>query len=163
MFVKRERTDLVVWHCSATRPNQHIGAAQIREWHLAPPNSYADIGYHLIIPRSGDLELGRPLDVIGAHVAGYNSVSVGVCMVGGLDELGRGFINAPGQYTPEQWKCARLVAAFLRRLYPSANHVGHRDLSPDKNHDGKISQQEWLKTCPGFDVSTQLGISQLGI
>lgn len=154
MFVKRDRTDLIVWHCSATKPSAHIGAAQIREWHLA--QGWVDIGYHLVIPRSGDLELGRPLDAIGAHVGGYNSNSVSVCMVGGLDESGRSFINAPQQYTPQQWDCARVVAEFLRKLYPTAQHVGHRDLSPDKNNDGKITKQEWLKTCPGFDAAHEL-------
>lgn len=156
MFVKRERTDLVVWHCSATKPSAHIGAAQIREWHLA--QKWSDIGYHLVIPRSGDIQTGRPLDVIGAHCAGYNSNSVAVCMVGGLDELGRSFINAPNQYTAAQWEAALITAAFLRRLYPDARHVGHRDLSPDVNKDGKITPQEYLKTCPGFDVSSQLGM-----
>ncbi len=33
---------------------------------------------------------------------------------------------------------------------------GHRDLSPDLNGDGAISQNEWCKTCPGFDVGTWL-------
>jgi len=157
MFIKRERTELIVWHCSATRPNQHIGASHIREWHLA--KGWSDIGYHLVIPRSGDLELGRPLDVVGAHVNGFNAYTVAVCMVGGLDELGRAFINAPNQYSLKQWECAKLVVApFLRRLYPNAQMVGHRDLSPDANKDGKISPQEWLKTCPGFDVARELGV-----
>lgn len=155
MFVKRERTDLIVWHCSATKPNVHVGAAQIREWHLA--KGWADIGYHFVIPRSGDLELGRPLDVIGAHVSGFNSYSVAACMVGGLDEQGRSFHNAPQQYTPQQWETARILNAFLRRLYPNARTTGHRDLSPDKNNDGKITPDEWLKTCPGFDAAREFG------
>ena len=35
--------------------------------------------------------------------------------------------------------------------------VGHRDLSPDNNQDGKITPNEWLKTCPGFDAGWELG------
>jgi len=118
---------------------------------------WVDIGYHLVITRSGDLELGRPLDVIGAHVAGFNFDSVSVCMVGGLDIEGKPFQNAPSQYTPQQWETAQTVAAFLERLYPDAKHRGHRDFSPDLNKDGKITPNEWLKTCPGFDAAAKFG------
>lgn len=151
----RQRTDLIVIHCSATKPNQHIGREQIEEWHLA--QGYAAIGYHFVITRAGDLQQGRPLEAMGAHVKGFNVSSVGVCMVGGLDELGRSFHNAPGQFTHAQWDTARVLVAMLRKLYPEAKVVGHRDLSPDKNMDGKIQPSEWLKTCPGFDAAHELG------
>lgn len=151
----RERTDLIVIHCSATRPSMHIGREWIEEVHLA--KGYASIGYHFVITRAGDLQTGRPLDQMGAHVKGHNIHSVGVCMVGGLDELGRSFQNAPAQFTPAQWETARVLLAFLRKLYPNARTVGHRDLSPDKNMDGKIDPGEWLKTCPGFDAARELG------
>jgi len=29
---------------------------------------------------------------------------------------------------------------------------GHRDFSPDKDGDGKITQREWIKECPCFDA-----------
>lgn len=151
----RQRTDLIVIHCSATKPNQHIGRAQIEEWHVA--KGWAGIGYHFVITRAGDLEAGRPLDEVGAHVQGHNGASVGICMVGGLDELGRSFHNAPGQFTPAQWETARAVVAFLRKLYPNARVTGHRDLSPDQNRDGRITPSEWLKSCPGFDAARELG------
>lgn len=154
-MISRDHTDLIVIHCSATKPSQHIGRAQIREWHLA--KGWSDIGYHFVITRAGDLEAGRPLDQVGAHVQGFNGSSVGVCMVGGLDELGRSFQNAPTQFTPAQWSTAKILVAFLRKLYPNARITGHRDLSPDKNMDGKITPNEWLKTCPGFDAARELG------
>lgn len=152
----RKLTDLIVFHCSATRPDQHIGAQQITEWHAA--KGWTAIGYHFVITRAGDLELGRPVTDVGAHVAGFNSTSVGVCMVGGLDMRGNAIINAPDQFTPAQWETAKILLAYLRKLYPGARVCGHRDLSPDKNQDGKIQQSEWLKTCPGFDVATYLGV-----
>lgn len=34
--------------------------------------------------------------------------------------------------------------------------VGHRDLSPDKNGDGIITSNEWVKLCPSFDVTKWL-------
>jgi N-acetyl-anhydromuramyl-L-alanine amidase AmpD len=154
--MKRTGTDLIVFHCSATKPSQHIGRAQIEEWHVA--RGFSSIGYHFVITRAGDLELGRPLEEIGAHVEGYNGRSVGVCMVGGLDERGGALQNAPNQFTAAQWATAKIVVAFLRRLYPEARVCGHRDLSPDKNHDGKIEPREWLKTCPGFDAAMQFAV-----
>jgi len=95
---------------------------------------------------------------VGAHVAGFNSTSVGVCMVGGLDFRGNAVINSPDSFTDAQWETAKVLLAYLRKLYPGARVCGHRDLSPDKNRDGKIQQSEWLKTCPGFDVATYLGV-----
>jgi len=151
----RTRTDLIVLHCSATKPSAHIGRQQIEEWHLA--KGWAGIGYHFVITRAGDLEVGRPLDQVGAHVAGHNGGSVGICMVGGLDEMGRSFHNAPTQFTPQQWDTAKVLMAFLRKLYPNVRTCGHRDLSPDTNRDGKITPAEWLKTCPGFDAVRELG------
>ena len=29
---------------------------------------------------------------------------------------------------------------------------GHRDLSPDVDGDGHIEPEEWMKSCPCFDV-----------
>lgn len=147
----RQMTNLIVLHCSATRRAQDIGRQQLEEWHLA--RGFSSIGYHFVIRRNGDLEAGRPLEEIGAHVEGFNSRSVGVCMVGGLDDAGQPFANEPDQFTAAQWQTARTVIAFLRKLYPLARVCGHRDLSPDANNDGKIQPREWLKTCPGFDAA----------
>ncbi len=154
--MKRLGTDLIVFHCSATKPNQHIGRAQIEEWHLA--KGWAGIGYHVVITRAGDVELGRPLEEVGSHVQGFNARSVGVCLVGGLDDLGRALVNAPQMFTDAQWKAAHKVLAFLRAVYPNAKVCGHRDLSPDANKDGRIEQTDWLKTCPGFDAAAQFAI-----
>lgn len=155
--MKREITTLIVVHCSATRPSQDIGAAEIRQWHLA--RGYQDIGYHLVIRRNGRIELGRPLDAIGAHVTGFNSISVSLCMVGGLLPDGKpaDVLNpmAFDAYTEAQMTAAHTAIAFLRRLYPSAKVVGHRDLSPDLDKDGAVKKHEWLKTCPGFDAAKE--------
>lgn len=155
-MAKRQRTDLIVFHCSATRPSQHIGRETIEEWHLS--RGFSSIGYHFVITRAGDLQTGRPLEDIGAHVQGYNAASVAVCMVGGLDHNGHEFANAPQAFTPQQWDTARVLVAFLRKLYPEAKILGHRDLSPDTNKDGKIEPREWLKSCPGFDAAAQFPV-----
>lgn len=149
----RQRTDLIVVHCSATRPGQDVGRQQIEEWHVS--RGFSSIGYHFVVRRNGSIELGRPLEEIGAHVAGHNANSVGVCLVGGLEVDGRepATPHALHLFTDQQLNAARDLIGVLRRVYPKARVVGHRDLSPDLNGDGKIERREWLKSCPSIDVA----------
>ena len=37
--------------------------------------------------------------------------------------------------------------------------IGHRDASPDKNGDGKITKNEWIKECPCFDAKSEFPIA----
>lgn len=151
-MTSRSATDFIVVHCSATRPSQDIGRREIREWHIA--KGWADIGYAAVIRRDGTIQFGRGFDDIGAHVLGYNSRSVGVCLVGGLYENGsEAKDDFPGLFTEQQAVSLGTVLDLLRLAYPAAKVCGHRDLSPDLNQDGKITPNEWLKSCPGFDVS----------
>lgn len=155
--MRRRRTDYIVIHCSATPPGSDIGVDEIRDWHTSPPRNWRDIGYNAVIRRDGEIEFGRHLDVAGAHVAGQNYRSVGVCLVGGVDADG----NAEDNFTDEQWRSLRVLVATLKFAYPFADVVGHRDLSPDRNGDGIITSNEWLKECPSFDVKERLATWQI--
>lgn len=136
----------IVLHCTATREGQPIDAATIRKWHLA--QGWKDIGYHFVIGLDGRIERGRPEDQIGSHVAGFNTGSIGVVYVGGLDAQGK----PKDTRTPAQLAAmARLVGALVK-AYPQAQVMGHRDLSPDKDGDGVVEPHEWLKSCPCFDA-----------
>ena len=95
--------------------------------------------------------MGRPLTLRGAHVRGFNTNSIGICMVGGLDDRGRPSNN----YTVVQYESLRILLVGLASEYnvnPNAI-MGHRDLSPDLNEDGEITEDEWMKACPCFDVT----------
>ena len=142
----RSKTEYVVWHCSATPPSQDIGSAQIDIMHKA--RGFDAIGYGLVVRRDGRIELGEDLKKVGAHVKGLNSVSVGICMIGGVDENGKSENN----FTKEQWQAAKHVYEFFTLLFPDAKHVGHRDLSPDRDGDGRVQRHEFLKDCPCFSV-----------
>jgi N-acetylmuramoyl-L-alanine amidase len=131
----RGATDFIVIHCAQTTPEMDTRAADIRRWHVQE-NGWADIGYHLVIGRDGKLEAGRPLHTIGAHVAGYNNRSVGICLAGGCDEQKREQNN----FTPEQWATLRTVVLLLKMLWPEAVVQGHRDFP------------NVAKYCPSFDV-----------
>lgn len=136
----------IVIHCTATREGQDIDAATIRRWHLR--QGWNDIGYHFVIQIDGDVERGRPEEIPGSHVRGFNTGSIGVVYVGGLDAQGR----AKDTRTPAQQTAMAQLVRSLLRAYPGAEVVGHRDLSPDKDGDGVVERHEWLKECPCFDV-----------
>lgn len=136
----------IVIHCSATREGQDIDAATIKRWHLN--QGWSDIGYHFIIRLDGTVERGRAEHLPGSHVKGFNTGSIGVVYVGGLDPQGKG---KDTRTDAQKRSMAELVRALLTR-YPGADVLGHRDLSPDKDGDGVIERHEWLKECPCFDA-----------
>lgn len=141
----------LVVHCSATRATSDIGASTIRQWHKR--QGWIDIGYHYVIKRDGTVEKGRPDDRPGAHVSGHNGDSLGICMVGGVAPDGK---TAENNFTPVQFTALGALLDSLKASHPKARICGHRDLSPDKNGDGKVTSNEWLKQCPSFDVAEWL-------
>ena len=142
----RARTTLIVVHVTATPPTMDIGAAEVDRMHRA--RGFNGIGYHFIIRRDGRIETGRPVNDIGAHVAGWNSVSIGVSLVGGVDARGR----AENNRTEHQMVALVPLLKKLCRDFPDAKVCGHRDLSPDGDGDGVIEPQEYIKECPCFDA-----------
>jgi N-acetyl-anhydromuramyl-L-alanine amidase AmpD len=146
----RTTTELLVVHCSATRPTQDIGVREVTQWHRQ--RGFDTVGYHYVIRRNGEVETGRPETAIGAHVKGHNAQSVGICLVGGINAAGKPESN----FTQAQFEALKELLDQLQTRYPNARILGHRDLSPDKNGDGKITPNEFIKACPSFDISTWL-------
>jgi N-acetylmuramoyl-L-alanine amidase len=138
-----ERVEFLVVHCSATPADMDIGVKEIRKWHLQ--RGFAEIGYHYVIRRDGRVELGRPENQPGAHAAGYNLHSLGICLVGGLK---KGTTKAENNFTPKQFVVLRTCLETLKEKYPDAEILGHRDL-PGVN-----------KACPSFDVRAWLNTHQ---
>lgn len=153
-FKERTVTKYIVVHCSASQASAELTAADIRRQHKN--QGWMDIGYHFVIRRDGVIEHGRPVDAVGSHVKGRNSESLGICLIGGLNAKGRGEFN----YTEEQMKSLDHIIKLMVNKYPDAEVLGHRDLSPDKNGDGKITSIDWLKECPCFDVRDWLKADQ---
>lgn len=138
---------LLVVHCSATPANRDIGVAQIRAMHTA--KGWRDVGYHYVIRRDGRVEKGRPENVMGAHVEGHNDGSLGICLVGGV----KPDMTAETNFTPAQYLALEQLLRQLKGRFPAARICGHRDLSPDRNGNGKVERGEWVKECPTFDVA----------
>lgn len=84
----------IIIHCSDSPDQIDIGVAEIRRWHILD-RGWTNIGYHYVVRRNGTVEIGRYENgdsvlegkEIGAHVAGHNSDSLGVCWVG-RDKIG---------------------------------------------------------------------------
>ncbi|WP_448218414.1 N-acetylmuramoyl-L-alanine amidase [Endozoicomonas sp. 2B-B] len=131
---KRKETNYIVVHCSDTRANQHVTFDDIKRWHTME-RAFLDIGYHWVIERDGSVKQGRPIEDWGAHVKYHNHESVGICLVGGLNEH-----NEPeDNFTPEQKRVLKLLVAGHQSIYSNAVVHGH-------HHFSKV------KTCPNFDV-----------
>ena len=154
---QRQTTDLIVVHCSATGPDADIGVAQITQWHKQ--RGFDTVGYHYVIRRNGTQETGRPETAIGAHVRGHNSTSIGICLAGGVDTRGKPHNN----FTAAQFNTLETLLRELKARYPQARILGHRDLSPDKNGDGRITPDEFIKACPSFDVGEWLSGRQMSM
>lgn len=139
----------IVLHCSATRSTQDYSPEALERDHRG--RGFRGIGYHYYVRRSGEVIPCRPLDQIGAHVRGYNACSWGVCYEGGLDSTGR----PADTRTPKQRASLLRLLRQLKDYAPQAHILGHRDLSPDRNGDGRITSEEWLKSCPCLETETE--------
>lgn len=115
-------------HCSATPSEQDVHVADIRRWHKK--RGWRDVGYHFVIRRNGDVELGRPLSQTGAHVKGHNKGNIGVCMVGGCNSE----LQPEDNFTLAQRKALfGLVTALQEQFLISDENVkGHKDWGVNK-------------------------------
>lgn len=138
----------IIVHVSAHKEGEYVTANDIIKMHRK--RGFRTIGYHCFIRTDGAIEQGRPFNEQGAHVKGHNKRSIGICLAGGLDKDG----NAKDTRTDEQKHAlfAELIDICQTFNIPFSNVCGHRDKFPDKNGDGKIDRQDWLKDCPCFDV-----------
>ena len=128
----------IILHCAATKPGMDIGRAEITKWHV-DGNGWNSIGYHFVIRRDGTVETGRSLEVAGAHVAGHNSDSIGICMVGGINDAGAADTN----FTRHQWKSLEGLVDSLVTRFPGVTVTGHRDYAN--------------KACPTFSAEDWWG------
>lgn len=140
----RRRIDEIIVHCTATPEGQAKTVDDIRREHKA--QGWSDIGYHYLVTLDGVVHNGRDVDVSGAHAEGHNSHSIGVCYVGGVENDPRkpyAQLKAKDTRTPQQKSALLSLLKDLRRLYPSAKIIGHR------NVDRKG------KACPSFDAKNE--------
>lgn len=150
------RIDHIFIHCTASPEGKPMTVSDIRRVHKA--NGWADIGYHYVVYLDGSVHCGRDVDKVGAHVSGYNSNSIGVAYVGGLENkagVPTRCQKPKDTRTFAQKEGLRDLVEQLKKLYPQAQVLGHRDISPDKNGNGTVEPFEWIKSCPCFDAKEE--------
>ena len=132
------KINLIVIHCSATRADRSLTPDDLEMQHRR--RGFNGTGYHYYIRKDGTVHLTRPIERIGAHVKGF-----------GLDAHG-----CPADTrTSEQRAALRLLVHQLLETFPGSRVCGHRDLSPDRNGNGEIEPEEWIKACPCFEVKAE--------
>ena len=129
------KIDLIIVHCSATPEGKDFTVADIDAWHRR--RHFNGIGYHYVVYRDGTVHEGRPVAKVGAHCAGHNANSIGVCSIAGAPH------TPPPHPPPTPPPRDALVNLLMRlkRQYPAAVIRGHRDFS--------------TKACPSFDATSE--------
>lgn len=124
---------LIIIHCSAVKPWQESGVREIDRWHRA--KGWKSCGYHYVVRRDGTVEVGRPVEEVGAHCLNRNRHSIGICYEGGLDAEGR----PADTRTEAQKKALRELLRQLHAQFPRAIIAGHNVFNP-------------MKACPCFNA-----------
>ncbi len=132
------KIDTIIVHCSATPEGANFNASDIDRWHRKPPFNFRCIGYHYVVLLDGTIELGRHIGEVGAHCAGHNKHSIGVCYIGGVRKDGH--TPKDTRTLPQKEALLELLKA-LKARFPTAEIRGHRDFSP--------------KNCPSFDATKE--------
>ena len=132
---KRNIKEIII-HCSDTPEGKDFTVADIRVWHKA--RNFSDIGYHYVIYRDGSIHLGRDINIAGAHCTNHNTISIGICYIGGREA---GTTKPKDTRTDAQKKALLKLLKDLKKLYPNATIHGHKEFAN--------------KACPCFEVKTE--------
>lgn len=108
-------------------------------------------GYHYVVSPDGKITQMLEEASISNGVRGFNSVSINIAYIGGIDNHGKPVDNR----TQAQKSALLSLVRMLHKKYPTAIIQGHRDFSFDLNKDGKITPNEWVKACPCFNAKEE--------
>ena len=128
-------------HCTAGPQTQSIAVIQ-NYWKTH--NKWKNPGYHYIIKADGEIVQLLDESKISNGVANYNSNSINVCYIGGVDKAGKPLDNR----TDAQKASLIKILTELKSRYPDAKIMGHREIwGPDS--------KKWKKWCPCFNASEE--------
>lgn len=130
----KRRVSKVFLHCSAS---EHGDVEAIRRWHLE--RGWSDIGYHYVILKDGELEVGRPIEQTPAAQKGHNTGSIAICLIG----LDKDLFTAP-QRSTLLTLCNEIDAAYEHEV----TFHGHCEVA--------------AKACPVFDYRRWLDLDRNG-
>lgn len=97
-------------------------------------SKWADIGYHFGVDGAGKVYEGRPINVRGSNVAGYNTGVIGVVLIGDFEQE---------IVTSEQMVALQQLLVWLKNTFTLTHLAGHSDFNPETQ-------------CPGQNVKPYL-------
>ncbi|BAQ71540.1 lysozyme (plasmid) [Rhodovulum sulfidophilum] len=133
-----------VLHCAAIKSGQfsHMRPFQVfatvNRWHTERGFSNG-FGYHGLFMPDGTWFPGRPFEMIGAHVKGHNTGTLGFLLIESrqIDRMGR-FED----FFTEAQRCA--LTAKLAELPGLETVSGHNDYAPKLCPGFKVRSEDWL-------------------
>ena len=148
-FTSRSKTDyIVLHHAEAVK----CTAQDIHSWHRA--NGWTGIGYHFFVRKDGTIYRGRPINVVGAHVQGMNSCSIGICAEGDYHTKEKTMPQA------QKKSIIELCQYLKKNYYPNAKIVGHREIG-DSNCPGRYYPLDEIKNMKYTEVLTMEQYNEL--
>lgn len=96
-------------------------------------------GYHFIVKADGQVVNLLPIEQVSNGVKGFNSVTINVCYIGGIDNNKKPTDNR----TPQQKQSLLKILKELKQKFPKAIIQGHSQF-PNVN-----------KACPCFDAKKE--------
>lgn len=123
-------------HCTATSHKTSISAIQS---YWKNQLGWKMPGYHFIILPDGSICDLLPISEVSNGVKGFNSVTINIAYLGGIDATGKAFDNR----TPKQKTALLELLKKFKKQFPKAIIQGHRDFPNVK------------KACPSFDAKNE--------
>ena len=82
-LTQRDDTSRIVIHHTGNPTDDDLSAEQLHRSHQNL--GWSGVGYHFIVRKDGSIELGRPVECVGAHAEGFNYCSIGIHVCGNFD------------------------------------------------------------------------------
>ena len=130
-------------------------------------------GYHWVVFPDGKVVQMLAEELIANGVKKYNDHSIHVAWVGGIKHYeywnneghhtDRDKIVSVDNRTSEQKLALFDLLVKIKLRYKDAFILGHRDISPDLNHNGVVDAWERIKDCPCYDAMEEyMDINKIG-
>lgn len=147
-------------HCTASWQNSTTVESLNAEF---KKKGWRNSGYHWVIFPNGNIVNLLDEEKVANGVKGYNDKSIHVAWVGGITYSEAFKLTSVDNRTKYQKLALFDLLTKLKLKYRSAMIMGHRDISPDLNHNGIVDPWERIKDCPCFDAMVEyMDINKIG-
>lgn len=123
----------LIFHCTATSQSATVASIQ-KYW--KEKLGWKSPGYHIIVKPDGSWTQLTDFNAISNGVTGYNSDSINVSYIGGIDAKGKAIDNR----TPQQKEIFEIIYYAFKEKLPNITFHGHNEFAN--------------KACPSFNVKT---------